>query len=407
MANIYKHPKGYRIHFRIYFPDGHKDRDKYRQSRELAEALRRKAQDLEKGSRSGDLSPREVAEFRNLGLVTPEEARTLTGGKLPTKYDLEAVCKAYLRSSELKNTAYAHKVNANRLRHLRTWFATHPIPSLQEGDIQDYLQGRAAGRIVFAHRFNATKRGGQAPKTLRCELQILQQVLDEAVKLGIVDVNVARQVTVPVRTERVLRAMTSQEVRRLLEAARSRRELAHGYAYELMMLAVYTGFRRAEIRSLRWREDVDLEAGVIRVQAKRIGDDDVFTPKSGQPDSIGIPTPLLAVLKEMDQKGPYVFGGEKPINDDRIYKVFKRLAKLAGLPADYTLHTARHTFGSHMLRKTRDLRDTQRVMRHKDIASTKKYMHVVGDDEAPELTLDYEGGTFEVPKIRKGRRHAK
>lgn len=392
MATLARHRTGgWRVRFRLHLVDGSvRTVERYRQSHAEAEYLRRRAADLERGSRAGNVSGRELTEARHLGLLTEKEVRLLTGGTGVAPYDLGRIVEAYLRRSALVNTPYAYKVNERRVTALRPWLERHPFPTVH--DVRDYLHGRQTGKLTYRHKFNGAKRG-VSPKTLQMELLILRQLLDEAVALGMAESNPAREVEVPLRTGRIPRAMSREEVGRLLRAAREHRELCYGLAYEVLALAVYTGLRRAEIRTLRWDEDVDLEQRRLFVQAKTVAGEDAFTPKSGRPDSLGIAGPLLEALKGIERRGPWVFsrpdGG--PINDDLFYKTFKKVARLAGLDPALTLHSARHTFGSHLLRQTGDLRYVQQAMRHLDVGSTKKYLHVVLDADAPEMDLDYEG----------------
>lgn len=48
--------------------------------------------------------------------------------------------------------------------------------------------------------------------------------------------------------------------------------------------------------------------------------------------------------------------------------------------ADFRPHDFRHTFGSRLIRATRDLRLTQEAMEHSSIASTLRYTHVLQED---------------------------
>lgn len=393
MATLARHRTGgWRVRFRLHLPDGTtRVIERYRQSRTEADYLRRRAADLERGSKSGTLSQREVADARQMGLLNEEEAKTLTGGRAVEPYSLTRAIEAYLKRAEIVGTPYSYQVNRRRMMALMPWLERHPVHRLTVHDVRDYLHGRQSGKIVYRHRFNGIKRG-VSPKTLQAELLVLRQIIDEAVALGMAETNPAREVDVPVRTGRIPKAMTTVEVRRLLDSARARQDLCYGLAYPVLSMAVYTGLRRSELRTLRWDEDVDLENRRIYVQAKSMEGESGFTPKSGQPDSLGIAAPLLVALQGIVRRGPWVFsrpnGG--PINDDLFYKTFKKVAKSAGLDPALTLHSARHTFGSHLLRRTGDLRYVQRAMRHMDLTSTKKYVHVVLDSDAPEMALDYD-----------------
>lgn len=393
MAAIYKHKKhGFQINFRIYFPDG-SNLQKYRYAslQTDADILRSKAEYLENGSRSGCLNIKELAAARRDGLISEAEAVLMSGGRAVAAYDLDLVLERYEASSAIANTPYGHRENMRRARRWKRWLKKHPIPSLTEADVKQYVLGRSRGTIAFTNKKTGYAKVGVAQKTIRNEMEILRALIDEAIKAGMVEKNVARDVDVPVKNQRLRRAMSSKEVQLLVATAIENRHLCHGLAYEMIMVALYTGLRRNELRTLTW-DDINFEERLIFVQAKEIdidGEDD-FTTKSGEPRSVGIPDRLFDMLSGMERNGPWVFGGAQPIVANRLYKTFKEICARAGLDPDLSLHHSRHTYTSRLLKHTGgDLRFVQDRVGHLDIETTKKYTHVIENEDAPEKDFDY------------------
>lgn len=98
-----------------------------------------------------------------------------------------------------------------------------------------------------------------APRTVRHHRQTLAQVLDEAVKLGMITGNPVRSVDPPHVPDYDGVALTRDESHALLAAARDHRL---GAAVALLFLQ---GWRVSEVLGLAW-EDLDLDGGTAKVQ---------------------------------------------------------------------------------------------------------------------------------------------
>jgi site-specific recombinase XerD len=87
------------------------------------------------------------------------------------------------------------------------------------------------------------------------------------------------------------------------------------------------------------------------------------------------------VLAETDLKGQtYLFRNSRgrPLNRKTGEKLLKAWGQRAGVP-NCLPHRLRHTFGTELLVKTRDLRLVQEAMGHEDISSTAVYTKVTQD----------------------------
>jgi integrase/recombinase XerD len=69
----------------------------------------------------------------------------------------------------------------------------------------------------------------------------------------------------------------------------------------------------------------------------------------------------------------------KRIDRTAIWRIVKKYALRAGMPAKLTVHTLRHCFATHLLSGGADLRSVQEMLGHVDIRTTQIYTHVDQD----------------------------
>ena len=167
--------------------------------------------------------------------------------------------------------------------HLQTWnLASVAASSITRADVRAWLAGLA--------------RKGLAAQTRRNALNLLRTVLEYGVELEALEANAARDVRVKDRGTVRERStfLTLDETHRLIAAAAS----------PAVALAIYTGLRHGELRTLEWA-DVHADRLVVRFG------------KPGQPTKTGKirSVPLLPaareVVAEMRRSGRLVF--RKPL----------------------------------------------------------------------------------------------
>jgi integrase/recombinase XerD len=72
----------------------------------------------------------------------------------------------------------------------------------------------------------------------------------------------------------------------------------------------------------------------------------------------------------------FVSRSGKPLCRVMLWKIVKKYCKRAGLSADVSPHTLRHSFATHLLAGGADLRAVQELLGHASIATTQHYTHV-------------------------------
>ena len=190
------------------------------------------------------------------------------------------------------------------------------------------------------------------------------------------------------------RFLSPQEERRLLE-------FAVPWLSVLVRFALATGMRRGEILRLRL-QDVDREKRQARLR----------DPKSRKDQFVLLNRSAEGVLDELDpflvdgKVQPWVFVNAKtgrPYTEDEVDHAFRAALDRAGLQ-DFHFHDLRHTAGTRMYQRTKDIKAVQRFLRHSSLTPTLRYVHDGEEDlRAAVESLDaVDDGAGE--RRRNGRR---
>jgi integrase len=210
---------------------------------------------------------------------------------------------------------------------------------------------------------------GRDPSTIRNALMPLRVIYRRAVEDGDVSVNPCTNLRLPAVRSRRERIASPEEAQRLLVALPERDR-------PVWATALYAGLRRGELLALRW-EDVDLAAGVIRVE--RSYDDKgrvEIEPKSrAGRRTVPIVGALRDVLVEhkarQGRNSGLLFGSsaETPFVPSNLWRRAQRAWKRARLEP-IGLHEARHTFASVLIAAGVNAKAITTYMGHASIQTT-------------------------------------
>ena len=241
--------------------------------------------------------------------------------------------------------------------------------------LRGYLEpiGVARWRDVHSDQVQAfiakAHRGGLAPGTLRDMLSACRSFYRYLAREGQAGVNPALGVRSPKAPRKLLQVLDTDEMAALLDFPPDDPEAVRDRA--LFELLYSSGLRVSELTDLRWR-DLGLDEGLVRVTGK--GRKTRIVPVGSQART------ALAALREQDQlqgDDPLVRGRlGKPLTPNGVRTRLKRRARDQGVWKRVYPHLLRHSFASHMLESSGNLRAVQELLGHADISTTQIYTHL-------------------------------
>lgn len=210
---------------------------------------------------------------------------------------------------------------------------------------------------------------GRDPSTIRNALMPLRVIYRRAVEDGDVSVNPCANLRLPAVRGRRERIASPEEGQRLHAAVPERDR-------PVWATALYVGLRRGELLALR-REDVDLAAGVIRVERSY---DDKSRVEIEPKSRAGRRTvPIVGALRDVlvehkarqGRDSGLVFGStaETPFVPSNLWRRAQRAWQRAGFEP-IGLHEARHTFASVLIAAGVNAKAITTYMGHASIQTT-------------------------------------
>lgn len=290
--------------------------------------------------------------------------------------------------------------------YLLQWLeSTHRPPMVRHST---YVQYRSAINKhlvpglghVFLHQLTAQQiqsfyskklQEGLKPGSISVIHGVLHKALETAVKWNLISRNVASLVNAPRRNPQEIYALSSDDAKKLIQAARESNIEA------LLIIAVTTGMRRGEILGLRW-SDIDLDHGLlyIRRTLNRISgfgfiENDPKTKASRR--KILLPDIAVAALERHRTKQEalkhkaasqwreknLVFSNTVGnfINPDHLLTRFRRVLVQADLPM-MRFHDLRHSAATILLVLGVHPKVVQELLGHSTIAMTMDtYSHLL------------------------------
>jgi integrase/recombinase XerD len=229
--------------------------------------------------------------------------------------------------------------------------------------------------VASPHQSSAKRLSGES---VYLEIAALRAFYKFAENEKLLPTNIAENLSLPRRWKRLPKALSNDEIKKLLEPENP--ETPESLCDQAILeLAYASGLRLSELKNLRL-EQLHLDAGFINVIGK--GNKERVVPvgkkaveslnryiEVGRPKLV---TPKSPANVFLTQRGT-------PFASVTLWLHIKNRVRRAGVERNMTPHMLRHSFATHLLEHGADLRVIQELLGHANISTTEIYTHVTGN----------------------------
>ncbi|WP_226668539.1 tyrosine recombinase XerC [Microbulbifer aggregans] len=281
---------------------------------------------------------------------------------------LAAATDAFLLHLQHKNLS-SHTLSAYR-RDLQK------MQQLADGEQLNDLRelGEMRLRSWLAH----LHREGLGPKSLQRWLSAVRTLLRFCVREGWLPANVAEGLRAPKADKKLPKLLDVDGAAQFVESPTNEADddLLAVRDAAIMELFYSSGLRLSELTALNW-PDLDLGAGEARV-----------TGKGNKTRLLPIGRHARQALQAWRRQAPATLGDErgqepvfttakgKRLSNRAVQARLSYWSKRGGAEQRVHPHMLRHSFASHMLESSGDLRAVQELLGHADISTTQIYTHL-------------------------------
>jgi integrase/recombinase XerD len=242
------------------------------------------------------------------------------------------------------------------------------------------IDARALTRGQFLGYLSGLREGGLSARSTSRHISTIRSFFRFLVREGRLSGSPIAETRSPKLGRPLPKYLTVTQVTRLLEAPGLQCATPEGIRDKAMLTLMYaSGLRASEVVSLRL-ENVDANAGFLRVLGK--GSKERVVPVADAALD-ALKAYLDAVrpryMKRKATSALFLSRLGKPITRQTLWNRIRYWALAAGIEQRISPHMLRHSFAGHLLAGGADLRAVQAMLGHADIATTQIYTYVTPD----------------------------
>jgi integrase/recombinase XerC len=240
---------------------------------------------------------------------------------------------------------------------------------LERGSVRDWKTVDSQHVRMFAARSHA---GGLNPRSVQRRLSATRGFFNYLAREGVVNSNPALDIRAPKAAKRLPGTLDVDTINQLLDIPASDALAVRDRA--VMELFYSSGLRLAELVGLDLTH-MDLADRTVRVLGK--GSKTRIVPVGRKAvDAIRAWLRERGGVARPDETALFVGRNGTRLRERAIQLRIAQWARRKGLPARVYPHLFRHSFATHLLESSKDLRGVQELLGHADISTTQVYTHL-------------------------------
>ena len=255
-----------------------------------------------------------------------------------------------------KNTIESYKRDLTQFNN----FIDKKVTDIEDSDIKKYLK-----------ELNILK---ESNKTVARFISSLRTFYKFLIIEKIVTKNPLENIELPKLNKSLPKTLDQEDIDKLLNIT-----LTDNYSFRnkaMIELMYATGLRVTELINLKI-QDIDINMALLRTMGK--GSKERIIP-IGDYALHYLELYILNYRDSMLKKeyNDYLFLNNhgKQMTRQGFFKILKKIAVENEIEKDFSPHTLRHSFATHLLNHGADLRSIQELLGHSDISTTQIYTHV-------------------------------
>ncbi len=266
-----------------------------------------------------------------------------------------------IEKSVSKNTISSYKGDLKQfLNHVNETLLIDSIESIDKSDVIFYLQSISPNI---------------SSKTLSRKLVTLRNFYKFLVKEEILERNIVQNIDLPKIGKYLPIVLSEKQIQDLLESIEIKDHISA--RNRLMIELMYaTGIRVSELVTLI-SSNVNVKMEFIEVHGK--GNKQRYVPITkyvAKMFDTYFKEYRIHFKNEHIIKECFISETGKKLDRFAINRILKKIIHESSLSIECTPHTLRHSFATHMLENSADLRSIQELLGHSDIATTTIYTHI-------------------------------